>query len=120
MLLDRSRPGTPGTSLCTPCATPRRSLARRLAFAFALSVALAGGARAQNFASVAEGSGVSVQRATAPDAIAVSAVSMVGLTVSDMDRSLDFYTNVLSFEKVSDVEVTGEPYEYLQIGRAHV
>jgi catechol 2,3-dioxygenase-like lactoylglutathione lyase family enzyme len=38
---------------------------------------------------------------------------MVGLTVSDMDRSIDFYTTVLEFEKVSDDELAGEPYEEL-------
>jgi catechol 2,3-dioxygenase-like lactoylglutathione lyase family enzyme len=42
------------------------------------------------------------------------AVAMVGLTVSDMDRSVDFYTNVLDFQKVSDDEVTGAPYEELE------
>ncbi len=44
----------------------------------------------------------------------VTAVDSVGMTVSDMDRSVDFYTNVLSFQKVSDVEVLGTEYEQLQ------
>jgi catechol 2,3-dioxygenase-like lactoylglutathione lyase family enzyme len=44
----------------------------------------------------------------------VVAVESVGMTVSDMDRSIDFYTNVLSFQKVSDVEVLGTEYEQLQ------
>jgi len=44
----------------------------------------------------------------------VSAVEAVGMTVSDMDRALDFYTKVLTFEKVSEVEVFGEEYEHLQ------
>ncbi|NUO82298.1 VOC family protein [candidate division KSB1 bacterium] len=44
----------------------------------------------------------------------VSAVEAIGMTVSDMDRALDFYTKVLTFEKVSDVEVFGEEYEHLQ------
>jgi catechol 2,3-dioxygenase-like lactoylglutathione lyase family enzyme len=44
----------------------------------------------------------------------VQAVDAVGMTVSDMDRSLGFYTNVLPFEKVSDVEVWGPEYEHLQ------
>jgi len=39
---------------------------------------------------------------------------MVGLTVSDMDRSLEFYTQVLEFEKVSDDEVAGPAYEALE------
>jgi len=42
------------------------------------------------------------------------AVEMVGLTVSDMDRSLQFYTQVLDFVKVSDTEVAGSPYERLE------
>jgi catechol 2,3-dioxygenase-like lactoylglutathione lyase family enzyme len=44
----------------------------------------------------------------------VAAVDAIGMTVADMDRSLEFYTNVLSFEKISDVEVTGTEYEQLQ------
>ena len=44
----------------------------------------------------------------------VGRVDAVGLTVSDMDRSIEFYSKVLSFEKVSDVEVAGEDYERLQ------
>jgi len=44
----------------------------------------------------------------------VSKVGPIGMTVSDMDRSIDFYSKVLSFDKVSDVEVTGEDFERLQ------
>jgi catechol 2,3-dioxygenase-like lactoylglutathione lyase family enzyme len=44
----------------------------------------------------------------------VTAVDSVGLTVADMDRSVAFYTQVLTFEKVSDVEVWGEAFEHLQ------
>src|SRR5438128_6103101 len=44
----------------------------------------------------------------------IHAVDAVGMTVADMDRSLAFYTQVLSFEPVSDVEVTGSEYEHLQ------
>jgi catechol 2,3-dioxygenase-like lactoylglutathione lyase family enzyme len=47
-------------------------------------------------------------------AVRVEAVDAVGMTVSDMERSLAFYTNVLSFELVSDVEVAGDAYEHLQ------
>ena len=43
----------------------------------------------------------------------VKAVVSVGMTVADMDRSVDFYSRVLSFEKVSDVEVAGTEYERL-------
>jgi catechol 2,3-dioxygenase-like lactoylglutathione lyase family enzyme len=44
----------------------------------------------------------------------VVAVDSVNMTVSDMDRAVDFYSKVLNFEKVSDVELTGEDYEHLQ------
>lgn len=47
-------------------------------------------------------------------AAAVTSVESVGMTVSDMDASVEFYTRVLTFEKVSDVEVWGEEYERLQ------
>jgi catechol 2,3-dioxygenase-like lactoylglutathione lyase family enzyme len=40
-------------------------------------------------------------------------VGAIGLTVSDMDRSVAFYTDVLGFTPVRDVEVTGEAYEAL-------
>jgi len=44
----------------------------------------------------------------------VKAVDSIGFTVSNLDRSMDFFSRVLSFEKVSDVEVTGDEYEHLQ------
>jgi catechol 2,3-dioxygenase-like lactoylglutathione lyase family enzyme len=50
----------------------------------------------------------------AQDAPLVVAVDSVNMTVSDMDRAVDFYSKVLTFEKVSDVEVTGDAYEHLQ------
>ena len=40
-------------------------------------------------------------------------VESVGFTVSDMDKALDFYTKVLPFEKVSDVETFGTEFEHL-------
>ncbi len=45
---------------------------------------------------------------------AVTAVESVGMTVSDMDKSIEFYSQVLFFNKVSDVEVLGTEYEQLQ------
>ena len=35
-------------------------------------------------------------------------VDAIGITVSDMDRSVEFYSKVLTFEKVSDIEVAGD------------
>jgi catechol 2,3-dioxygenase-like lactoylglutathione lyase family enzyme len=43
-----------------------------------------------------------------------SAVDSVDITVSDMDRAVDFYSRVLSFNNVGDTEVTGETYENLE------
>jgi len=43
----------------------------------------------------------------------VQTVDAIGMTVSDMDRALDFYMKVLTFEKVSDAEVAGDEYEHL-------
>ena len=44
----------------------------------------------------------------------IRAIDSVGITVSDMDRSVRFFTDVLGFEPVSDVEVAGEDYERLE------
>lgn len=52
--------------------------------------------------------------ASPSDQPAVLDLDSVGLTVRDMDRSVEFFSNVLSFEKVSDVEVAGPDYERLQ------
>jgi hypothetical protein len=44
----------------------------------------------------------------------VESVEVVGMTVSDIDRSVGFFNKVLNFEKISDVEVHGAEYEKLQ------
>jgi len=49
------------------------------------------------------------EKETAP----VMAVDSVAVTVSDMNRALDFYTRVLTFEKIADREVAGDEYEHL-------
>jgi catechol 2,3-dioxygenase-like lactoylglutathione lyase family enzyme len=43
----------------------------------------------------------------------VRAVAEVDMTVSDMDRAVDFYTHVLHFRKLSTQEVSGASYEHL-------
>lgn len=53
---------------------------------------------------------VGVARAEAP---LVRAVGPIGLTVSDLDRSVAFFTEVLAFEKVSEAEWFGDAYEHL-------
>jgi catechol 2,3-dioxygenase-like lactoylglutathione lyase family enzyme len=44
----------------------------------------------------------------------VKGVDSIGLTVSDLDRSVEFYSSVLHFQKVSETEVDGESYEQLE------
>ena len=44
----------------------------------------------------------------------VKAVGAVGITVSNMERAVHFYTTVLGFKKVNDTELYGEPYEQLE------
>jgi catechol 2,3-dioxygenase-like lactoylglutathione lyase family enzyme len=41
------------------------------------------------------------------------AVESIGMTVSDMDRSVAFYSDVLAFKPISDVEVDGPEYDQL-------
>ena len=45
--------------------------------------------------------------------VAVAAVDSMGFTVSDLDRAVAFYTGVLPFEKISETELSGRPYELL-------
>jgi catechol 2,3-dioxygenase-like lactoylglutathione lyase family enzyme len=49
-----------------------------------------------------------------PGAATVRSVESVGVTVSNMDRSVDFYGRVLSFRKISDIELAGSEYEHLE------
>jgi catechol 2,3-dioxygenase-like lactoylglutathione lyase family enzyme len=78
----------------------RRSLQTQILLAFVLVTLLSPLVRAQE-------SGV----ARAP---LVERVAAIGMVVSDMDRSVDFYAHVLTFEKVSDTEVFGDAYEHLE------
>lgn len=50
---------------------------------------------------------------TVAEAALVNALDSVGITVSDMERSKAFYTDVLGFKPVSEQEVSGEAYEHL-------
>jgi len=45
--------------------------------------------------------------------VEVQAVGPIGMTVSDMERSVAFYSRALGFEKVSDIEVAGSEYDRL-------
>ena len=44
----------------------------------------------------------------------VKKVEAIGITVSEMNRSVKFYSEVLGFKKVSDVELFGMEYERLE------
>jgi catechol 2,3-dioxygenase-like lactoylglutathione lyase family enzyme len=48
------------------------------------------------------------------DEARIRAVDAVGMTVSDVDRSVDFYSRVLGFTPVRDAEVAGETWERLR------
>jgi catechol 2,3-dioxygenase-like lactoylglutathione lyase family enzyme len=74
---------------------------RRFLLSFALAAALILGG-VPSFVAPAVGQGL------------VRAVGPIGMTVADADRSAAFYSTVLGFEKVSDVEVWGGEYERLQ------
>lgn len=53
----------------------------------------------------------SVGAAGAP--VDVKRVAMIGFTVSDMDRSVAFYADVMAFEKVDDFRLNGPAYDRL-------
>ena len=50
---------------------------------------------------------------TAVEKIHIRAIGPIAITVEDMDRSVDFYSRVLTFEKISDGEVAGDDVEHL-------
>jgi catechol 2,3-dioxygenase-like lactoylglutathione lyase family enzyme len=62
---------------------------------------------------VASGTRGRVSTARAEPARLVRSVGCVALTVSDADRSLRFYSTVLGFSRIADVEQAGEPVEAL-------
>ncbi|MGL6341061.1 MAG: VOC family protein [Waterburya sp.] len=44
----------------------------------------------------------------------MSKIQYVGMTVSNIEQSIKFYSEVLSFQKITDIEVWGEDWEKLQ------
>jgi catechol 2,3-dioxygenase-like lactoylglutathione lyase family enzyme len=113
----RRRDAAAGSTLLTPLSCRRVSV-RAVALALALLASAGGAARAQTVAA-ARAERVAVPPAApghqpALGAAAVRAVDAIGMTVSDMDRAVEFYTRVLTFTKVSDVEVAGDAYERLE------
>ncbi len=87
----------------------------RIALALALTLALprVGGAQ---YSAPWQGRGALSPQALTAEArqpVRVSAVASVGLTVSDLARSLAFYTEVLGFEQVAERDVSGAAFERL-------
>lgn len=94
----------------------KRSLSRhhslaRLIVGGAASLAAAGVVLAASL-GVAAPAGVTT-RASSFATPAVQGVSTIGITVSDLDRSVAFYTGVLGFDKVSEAETLGDATEHL-------
>ena len=50
---------------------------------------------------------------SSPAGVKIRSIGTILITVGDMDRSLDFYSNVLTFEKVSDTELAGDDVDHL-------
>lgn len=44
----------------------------------------------------------------------ISGVDAVGITVKDADAEAEFFSKVLSFEKVSEMEIAGDDYEHME------
>lgn len=82
---------------------------------FAPILALFVGACAPALAGTAPSPATVTSSVAAPRAsAAVTSVGCVGMTVGDLDRSIDFYTRVLTFERATEAEVAGEPWERLE------
>jgi catechol 2,3-dioxygenase-like lactoylglutathione lyase family enzyme len=56
---------------------------------------------------------LSVSAVAAAEAPLVRGVGPIGMTVSDLDRAVAFFTDVLAFDKVSETEAWGDGYEHL-------
>src|SRR5438094_438808 len=52
-------------------------------------------------------------QSSSPVGVKIRSIGTILITVGDMDRSLDFYSRVLTFEKVSDTELAGDDVEHL-------
>lgn len=52
--------------------------------------------------------------ATLPSFAQIESVATIGMTVSDLARAVKWYEDVLTFEKVSEIELAGEAQERLQ------
>jgi catechol 2,3-dioxygenase-like lactoylglutathione lyase family enzyme len=77
----------------------KKNLLFAIMFTFPLFVSLSLVACQQSFA--------------AEQPVAVQSIASIGFTVSDMDRSIAFYRDVLEFKPIGDVEVDGPEYDQL-------
>ena len=55
-----------------------------------------------------------VSSAAFAEALKALAVGPIGMTVSDMDRSVAFFLDVLTFEKVADCEFNDDAFDRLE------
>ncbi len=55
----------------------------------------------------------SLSLAASKSHVSVQSIASIGFTVFDMDRSVAFYRDVLTFKPVSDVEIDGPEYDQL-------
>lgn len=46
--------------------------------------------------------------------IEVKEVESIGFTVSDINKAVDFYSKVLTFQKISEYEISGDGFEHLE------
>lgn len=56
----------------------------------------------------------SATSSTEPKRTAVEAVSAIGMTVGDLDRAVAFFSDVLTFEKVTETKLSGDEFGQLQ------
>lgn len=57
--------------------------------------------------------GGSASSSPAAERVSVRSIGTIVITVDDADRSVDFYSRVLTFEKISDTELAGDEVEHL-------
>jgi catechol 2,3-dioxygenase-like lactoylglutathione lyase family enzyme len=95
------------------CASPLSVLLRLRVTAVVLAALITAPTLAAQTSQPWQGRGVAYQQQPAAR-VNAQAVAMVGLTVSHMDRSIAFYSQVLDFEKVTDDEVAASAYGELQ------
>ena len=104
----------PGTGCIFRCGYPERSSAGAVTAGTRASTSVVGALWLLVLLAVATPA-VVAQPAGGPDTEAgrIREVGAIGLTVSDMERSVAFYRDVLGFEKTSDTEVAGPIYGQL-------